>query len=81
MGECEIRIILSGVLFINDQVCNKIQDQSGIFAEAFRQHRDQFILVHHLPDDDAGTNLETAAPVSEPHRCFIASYSLKRFGA
>ena len=65
MGECEIRIILPGVLFINDQVCNKVQDQSGIFTEAFRQHRDQFILVHHLPDDDAGTNLETAAPVSE----------------
>ena len=65
MGECEIRVILSGVLFINNQVCDKVKDQPGIFPEPFRQHRDQFVLVHHLPDDDTGTDLETAAPVSE----------------
>ena len=63
MGKCEIRIILPGVLFFNNQICYKIKDESGVIAEPFGQHRTQFVFIDDLLDDDAGTDIQAAAPV------------------
>ena len=65
MREGKIRIILSGVFFLDDQIRDQVKDQAGLPPEPLCKHRDQLILVHHLPDDDTGPNLETAAPIGE----------------
>ena len=53
MGESEIRIVLSGVFFINDQIGNKVQHKPGIFTKTFSEHRHKLVFIKHLLDDDA----------------------------
>ena len=65
MREGKIRIILSGVFFLDDQIRDQIKDQTGLSPKPFCKHRDQLILIKHFPDDDTGPDLETAAPVGE----------------
>ena len=65
MGKCEIRIILTGVLFFDNQIGNKVKDESGVIAEPFGQHRTQFVFIDDLLDDDAGADLQAAAPVGK----------------
>lgn len=52
MRKCEIRIILAGVFFFYDQVCNQIQHETGIIAKTLSEHWDKFILVQYFLNND-----------------------------
>ena len=65
MGKCKIRIILTGVLFFDNQIGNKVKDESGVISEPLCEHRTQFVFIDDFLDDDTGADLQAAAPVGK----------------
>ena len=65
MCERVVRIVMAGVLFFDNQVGDKIKDESGIVPEPLPQHWHQFVFLQYFLDDDIGADLKTGAPVSE----------------
>ncbi len=65
---------MTGILFLDNQVSNKVKDKPGIIAEALYEHWAQFIFINDFMNDDTGTNLQAAVPVSKGQ--FLLDFSL-----
>ena len=65
MSKRVIRIILAGVFLFDNQVGDKIKDESSVITKPLCEHWTQRVLIDHFLDDNAGTDLQAAAPVSK----------------
>ena len=75
MIECEIRIVLAGIIFFYNQICDKIQNKTGVCSKPLAEHGTEFIFIDRFLDDDIGADLQAAASVCK--RQFFREFHIR----
>ena len=64
MRKGEVRVVLPGVVFVDDQIAHQVQQRPCVLTEVLTQHRLEPVLLQNLVKDKMRANFQTATAIN-----------------